>query len=318
MADLTPRWSDAIPETVKQRWKDLGSGIYGLVRGAVLLASDGTILLGQKTKAGSVPVVLPSDQSVQVAGDLTVSGTALDQLHTDLTAIAAELGVQTATNTSTGDVHAPAVNTAAVVTYAADGSGLVHHITGIAWSYTGGNPTGGNLKVEDGSGNVVFSMDIDVSGPAMVEFPMGKDGTPDTAMIITLAAGGAGVTGKVSVLNHSLQAAGAGILASTADVHAPASATAAVVTYAADATKSHKITGVAWSYIGATPVGGNLKIEDGTDTVFTIDINQSGPGEFTFSQMKKGSINKDLVITLASGGTGVTGKVSILGHRLEV
>jgi len=100
------------------------------------------------------------------------------------------------------DVHAPAVNTAAIVTYSATAN-VKHCITGITWSYIGGIPTGGNLKVEDVSGTIVFTMDIDEGGPGVIIFPKPKKAAAvNTAMIITLAAGGAGITGKVNILNH--------------------------------------------------------------------------------------------------------------------
>ena len=99
------------------------------------------------------------------------------------------------------DVHAPASNTAAVVTYAAVAD-KAHAITGIMWSYSGGDPTGGNIKIEDGSGNTVFSLDITAKGPGFLPFEPAKKGTANTAMIVTLAAGGSGVSGKVSIPNH--------------------------------------------------------------------------------------------------------------------
>lgn len=102
---------------------------------------------------------------------------------------------------SSSDVNAPAANTAAVVTYSASASAK-HVINGIAWSYSA-NPTGGNLKVEDVSGTTVFSMDITTGGAGVVYFDPPKRGAAvNTAMIITLAAGGASVSGKVSVLAH--------------------------------------------------------------------------------------------------------------------
>ena len=105
-----------------------------------------------------------------------------------------------------GDVHEPAANTAAVVTYTA-AAAVKHVITGVAWSYVGGIPTGGNLKVEDVSGTTVFSIDIDESGPGSHEFPKPKkSAAANTAMIITLAAGGAGVTGKLNITNHWTEA----------------------------------------------------------------------------------------------------------------
>lgn len=98
------------------------------------------------------------------------------------------------------DVNAPSSNTAAVVTYAAT-AGAAHVVSGIGWSYSG-SPTAGNLKIEDGSGNTVFSLDITAGGPGFLPFDPHKRGTVNTAMIVTLAAGGSGVSGKVSVLGH--------------------------------------------------------------------------------------------------------------------
>lgn len=103
------------------------------------------------------------------------------------------------------DKHEPAANTAAVITYAAV-SGQKHVIGGVAWSYNGA-PTGGNLKIEDVSGTVVFSVDITAAGPGFIPFtPPMRQAAPNTALIITLSAAGAAVTGKVSVLSHWLEA----------------------------------------------------------------------------------------------------------------
>ena len=131
--------------------------------------------------AASLPVTIASDQSIiQVA--------------------------QTRSPCAAADVNAPAVNTAAVVTYAASAS-LKHVITGVAWSYAGGTPTGGNLKIEDVSGTTVFSIDITDQGAGFFTFPRPNvSAVVNTAMIITLAAGGAGVTGKISVINHWTEA----------------------------------------------------------------------------------------------------------------
>jgi len=104
---------------------------------------------------------------------------------------------------TTADVHAPSANTAAVVTYAAVAHRR-HAIRGVAWSYSAA-PTGGNLKVEDGTGTTVFTMDITAAGAGFVPFAPGLAGRANTALIVTLAAGGSGVSGKVSVLGHSLE-----------------------------------------------------------------------------------------------------------------
>lgn len=95
-----------------------------------------------------------------------------------------------------GDVSTPAANVAAVVNYAAI-SGQAHVLSSIAWSYTGA-PVAGNLKVEDGAGTVIFSMDIVAAGAGVLPGASPKLGTVGAAMIITLSAGGAGVVGKLS------------------------------------------------------------------------------------------------------------------------
>lgn len=103
---------------------------------------------------------------------------------------------------STGDTHAPASNTAAVLTYAAV-AGRKHVLDALVWSYSG-TPTGGNLKVEDGSGTTVFSMDVTAAGAGFVEFHLPLSGRENTALIVTLAAGGSGVSGKVNA-GHRLE-----------------------------------------------------------------------------------------------------------------
>ena len=98
------------------------------------------------------------------------------------------------------DVAAPAANTNAVVNYAAAGAGVQHCISGIAWSYSG-SPTAGNLQVTDG-GNIIFNIDITAAGPGVINFMPPKKAAANSALAITLAAGGAGVSGKLSVLSH--------------------------------------------------------------------------------------------------------------------
>jgi hypothetical protein len=74
---------------------------------------------------------------------------------------------------------------------------------------------------------------------------------------------------------------------------------------------------VAWSYSG-DPTGGNLKIEDGSGTtVFSVDVTSKGPGFFLFPEPLRGAANTALIVTLAAGGSGVSGKVNVLGKRTE-
>jgi hypothetical protein len=100
------------------------------------------------------------------------------------------------TAASTDDVSRPSSNIAASLNYAA-AAGVSHCLGQVAWSYSG-TPTGGNLKIEDGSGNTVFSMDITAAGPGCMAFKPPKKGTAGRALLITLAAGGSSKSGKLS------------------------------------------------------------------------------------------------------------------------
>jgi hypothetical protein len=101
---------------------------------------------------------------------------------------------------STADFDTSDANLPAVVTYDAV-AGKSHIITGIAFGYDG-EPTGGLLTVENGSGQIVFRIPVTTKGTGFIPFPKSKQGGVNTALIITLAAGGSGVKGYVSVLNH--------------------------------------------------------------------------------------------------------------------
>lgn len=114
----------------------------------------------------------------------------------DLTAFLSNLSPKDA---SPSDVDEPAVNTDAVVTYAAV-AGEQHVIGGVAWSYDAA--PAGSLTIEDGAGNTVFVISILSSGENFFLFPRPLRGTVNTAMIVSLTAGGAAVTGKLSVLSH--------------------------------------------------------------------------------------------------------------------
>jgi hypothetical protein len=107
---------------------------------------------------------------------------------------------EAAIDCSTADIHVPAVNTAAVVTYGAT-PGLRHCLTGVGYSYSNGIPTGGRLTITD-AGNTVFDIDIVEEGAGAILFPKPKRCTSGSAAVVTLAAGGAGIQGKVNVINH--------------------------------------------------------------------------------------------------------------------
>ena len=124
-----------------------------------------------------------------------------------------------------------------------------------------------------------------------------------------------GLTDKTTAPTGGGPEAFGSVDAAAANIHAPAVNTAAVVTYGAVATQRHYITGVAWSYYGGIPTGGNLTITDAGAAVFNVDINEEGPGFFTFPvTLRSGAVNQALVTTLTAGGAAVTGKLSMLGH----
>jgi hypothetical protein len=105
----------------------------------------------------------------------------------------------------------------------------------------------------------------------------------------------------------------AAVIDSSGDVAVPSANAAATVTYNAIVGLSHVLSGVAWSYSGS-PTGGNLQITDGGTVVFELDITSAGPGFVPFSPPKRFAVDSQVVITLAAGGSGVSGKVNALGH----
>ena len=96
--------------------------------------------------------------------------------------------------------------------------------------------------------------------------------------------------------------------------HEPAAATDAVNTLSASDTTADEawvLREVAWSY-DLTPSGGSLTISDGTLT-WKLDITGAGPNSFQFDPPVKFAADTTVTITLASGGTGVSGVLSTIG-----
>lgn len=142
---------------------------------------------------------------ILTTGDIQIGAVEIKDADSALRAQVTAEGLQVFTTQAlpcaAADINTPAVNTAAVVTYVA-AAGLRHHITGVAWSYAGGIPVGGRLTVTD-AGAVVLDIDIAEEGAGLLMFPKPKMNIlVNTAMVVTLAAGGAAITGKVNVLNH--------------------------------------------------------------------------------------------------------------------
>ena len=95
---------------------------------------------------------------------------------------------------------------------------------------------------------------------------------------------------------------------STAWHHSPASNTAAVLTFAAVPNCRQAVYKIIWSY-DSDPTGGQLTVTTGGEVLFQVDVTVGGPGFIPI--LVTGKLNQNLVITLAAGGAGVSGKVNV-------
>lgn len=107
-----------------------------------------------------------------------------------------------ATAGAAGDV-ASGTNANVVISYSAAGAGISHVVPQIVASYSA-DPTGGRLTIQDGA-TTIFDTDITRSGPAPIAFARPRKGTANTAMTITLYAGGASIVGKLNVLGKTTE-----------------------------------------------------------------------------------------------------------------
>ena len=116
-------------------------------------------------------------------------------------------------------------------------------------------------------------------------------------------------------MNQPFPVAPGGIQIFSTYRNTPASNTAAVVSLTAPPTGyAWMVTGIIWSYNG-TPTGGNLTINDSTDE-FDIDITSAGPGFVPFNTGFIFIPGQAVTVTLAAGGSGVQGKVGLIGCRV--
>jgi hypothetical protein len=100
--------------------------------------------------------------------------------------------------------NAPAANTAAVCTCAADAD-RVNVLTSVQWSYSAA-PTGGSLQVESVSGTIVWGPHaITAAGLGSLRFdPPIMNTNKNEALIVTLAAPGGTVVGALSIQAHRI------------------------------------------------------------------------------------------------------------------
>ncbi len=68
-----------------------------------------------------------------------------------------------------------------------------------------------------------------------------------------------------------------------------------------------------WSY-SSTPTGGKVTLKKGSTTILEIDIIAGGPGFIPIDGFSS-ELNGSLSATIAPGGSGVVGKVSLSAKR---
>ena len=107
--------------------------------------------------------------------------------------------IRTSTQGANGLCHQPAANTAGVINFPM-AAGVKHVIGGVAWSYDAA-PTGGLLTIV-AEGVAIFEVDITAAGPGFFPFSPGLAARRNFGMTITLAAGGAGIRGRLNVLSY--------------------------------------------------------------------------------------------------------------------
>lgn len=93
--------------------------------------------------------------------------------------------------------------TAATITLAAGSASQVRCLDQVAWSYSAA-PTGGRLTIAS-TGGVTFDVDTPATGLNNLILSAPYRGMPGQTVVVTLAAPGGAVIGKVSVMNDWLE-----------------------------------------------------------------------------------------------------------------
>ncbi len=167
------------------------------------LAQYGGVAVGPSNPLDTRPNG-PVDVSDRAARLLGVIASITNTVPDDVIDRAARLlGIASLAKSTWSQVGTSAANTAQTVTQAAAGAGVRNLVTGLTVSWSGGAPAAGtNVQVKDGS-TVIWDEYLGQAGGtqgyADFEFTAPLQGTANTALSVTIAAAGAGVTTKVSV-----------------------------------------------------------------------------------------------------------------------
>lgn len=104
---------------------------------------------------------------------------------------------------STSDTASGTSGGEATITYAASPSQR-HALYGVAWSYNGVTNGSGTLKVEAGSGNIVFQATVPANSAGSFPFEQGLRTSTNVDMIVRLR-GVTGCVGTVSTMGHRME-----------------------------------------------------------------------------------------------------------------
>lgn len=162
---------------------------------------DGSAVICAVPQSNPSGLITTLDRRANLVGNVNTGkvGVSLDQRY-----LTWHDGKPDSLPVSSGD-YATGLNTAAVITLPAAGPGRNHLITGLSFGYNATPASGCTIKIEDGAGNVVYKAPVTDAGFESVNFYPPKICSPNTAAIITLSAGGSGVTGDVNLIGHRVE-----------------------------------------------------------------------------------------------------------------